>query len=210
MKFTSRSVLIYIAVNFPISFIFLALAAITSNTHQPFSILSTQMSQTGSPNANPSGWFFFSIGLWYGGIIMIPLNLYFLRRTKSIGIQGHLFPSIMFILASIGTFMVGLFPTVVSYTMHLVSAVLGLGFYGLGFLIFFFMLLVQDKKSLLLPYAFYLPFVTFLILTQSISLVNNLIPADGTFLSLALWEWSLFFSIVFMVISFTYLLREKS
>ncbi len=216
-RFNSRKTFFaFVCCNYGIAITCLCIAVISFSLVAPFSIMTTDISATGSPEGNTLGWYWLSIALWHGGITMLSISIFLRRAMGRLQIKGTGIVSAFFIIGSTGTFMVGWFPSVVSYAMHLTSAVMAFGGFGLGYLVFLVLLCLPAArrdttaystmvKPLGIAYCFYLFVVAGIMSTQGYVIFQG--GADfnafrGTFLSVSLWEWLLFFGTIAMVIAF--------
>ncbi|MFX0102463.1 MAG: hypothetical protein ACFFCS_23050 [Candidatus Hodarchaeota archaeon] len=226
-KFSPKSLGLYILINYSLAIAFLITATVSyhfydlSRGKDGFSFLWDDISATGSISGNAPGWIYFSIFLWYAALLMVPINFYFLRRMKQMKIPAYPVIVILYFIGTIGNFLVGCFPSGTIREGHLTSAILAFSGYLLGFIIFFFSILVkkyvklrnspEERKKmnivnpLFLPYILLFAIVIGVAITQGHVLVDGIANIDdyrGTIQSISLWEWSIFFTIVIMFISF--------
>lgn len=226
-KFTPKALGIYILINYSLAIAFLIFATVTfhftdlADGGDGFSFLWDDISAAGSITQNKRGWVFLSLFLWYGALIMVPLNLYFLRRMRQMRIPGYPVIITLYFTGLVGNFLVGCFPSGTIHDAHLISAIIAFSGYLLGFIVFFFSILVkkyvklrkdpEERKKmnlvnpLFLPYILLFGIVIGVIITQGHVLVDGISNIDdyrGTIQSISLWEWSIFFTIVIMFISF--------
>ncbi len=111
----------------------------------PFSFLTVQISQLADLQNNPIGGLIFAICFIAAGIIILPHAIY-LYRVMQPDVKIASVVSAAFIAGSgIGIIIVGLFPSDVNYTMHIVGAILAFGGIALGAL---FSLFPNIKKLL--------------------------------------------------------------
>ncbi len=112
---------------------------------RPFSFLTVQISQLADLWDNPVGGVIFAICFVVAGVIIIPHAMYMYQVMQpDVKIASAI--SALFIGASgIGILIVGIFPSNVNYTMHIVGAILAFGGIALGAL---FSLLPNIKKIL--------------------------------------------------------------
>ncbi|MHA1681354.1 MAG: hypothetical protein ACTSUE_10115 [Promethearchaeota archaeon] len=209
--FTSRSLKFYILVNYSIAIVFLFLATLTLHLESGFSFMDDDISATGSPDENPTGWFFFSIFLIYGGLFMVPICIFYNKAMKRRGYNARLAVSTFYAIGCIGTALVGIFPSSVNRVCHLTSAVLAFGGYGMGFVVYFVINVYRRRWKTLLPYLVFFPIIGGLVVTQGIVIFTADADFDafrGTILSISLWEWLMFFSIVFMFVVKAYMLSK--
>ncbi|MHA1791743.1 MAG: hypothetical protein ACTSVI_03800 [Promethearchaeota archaeon] len=208
MNLTKKFLRYYILTNYSIIGAFLFTSVILLNIHSGFSFLNNDMSSAGLQGVNPKGWIFFSLTMWYGAIVMFPLNFFFHSSIRYLGTKHAWCISFFFFTGSIGMFMVGLFPSSVSHLIHVVSAALAFGGYGFGILLYFFVALKRKMMAFLAPCIIFIAVVTGLIITQGHVIINGDADFDafrGTFYSISLWEWIYFFCLVFVIISFTFI-----
>lgn len=201
--FNRKSLLLYLVCNYSLALLFLALATITLAMEKGFSFLVNDISNTGSPGRNPRGWFFFSIFLVYGGVLMIPVDRFFFKRMKSLDMNAAMIITVFYLTGSIGTALVGVFPSEVSYFMHVLSAGLAFGGYGFGFLIFLGVVIRQKRWQFTWTYIILLPVIAGLMITQGYIIFTANADFDafrGTIMSVSLWEWLLFFSVILTLI----------
>ncbi len=88
-----------------------------------FSFATKQISGLASQGNNPVGRYFFNIGMAISGILMIPLTLYFPRVICTDYPKMGKIATFWLFLSAIGNTFVGLFPSGVNYTMHVIGAI---------------------------------------------------------------------------------------
>ncbi len=175
---------------------------------RPFSFLTVQISQLADLGDNPVGGLIFAACFIIAGIIIVPHAIY-LYRVMQPDVKVASGIAAIFIAGSgIGIMIVGIFPSNVNYTMHIVGAIAAFGGIALGAL---FSLFPNLKKILrkapwpkpwqvLVTYGQLLAATLVTLFLVGIPLLNEL--AAGTFSSdnppvwWPLCEWLLLFSAV--------------
>jgi hypothetical membrane protein len=189
---------------------FLVLAAIMFIQHGSYSILANQISDLGALTKNPSGWYLFSIAMFTGAAVTLPLDALIDKKIKELGIKGGRAVSVLYYLGSIGMAGVGAFPSSWIHATHLASAAVAFGGFAFANFIFFGICFRQKRLRVAWPSVFFIPIAALIITTQAISFGTGVFPADYTFLSFSLWEWTLFFAAIFLIVATSLFLVRAS
>lgn len=200
-----REVTLYLGTCIGASMALLAIACGLLAVDDGFSILTTQISHSGSPRSNPRGWPFFVASLCFAGVAVVPVNLYFRRGLARLGSRVTGFATALVFVGSAGIFLVGLFPASVSYVMHVTAAAMALGGYGFSFVLQGPVLL-KNHPGLVRSYGIlYGWFVTLVVVGFSVVIYTFAAgifdAAVGTWMSFSLWEWLLYFALMVMLLA---------
>ena len=162
-----------------------------------FSFLSTQVSSLGSFKPERVGSYFFTIGFVLMGVLMLPHGLFLFRTIKDdLGVYGKI-SFVFLMMACVGIVFVGLIPTNISYTIHVIAA--GMAFGGIAFGMILIMPPLKNRVKRgaewpTWPLIIVLFFPLLIIAVLSITLIG--IPAfDGVFKGVGFTEpdfWPLF------------------
>lgn len=210
-RFTTRSLLAYITVTFSIAIAFLAAATIMLHLHAGFSFMVNDISSTGSPSRNPGGWPLFTGFMLIAGAIMVPVAVHYRRAMGTLGIPGTGFVSACYVLGSAGTALVGISPSEIVHGFHLAFAVVAFGGHGLGLVAFLIGALRARQYRVAWPYVALFTVIAGLFVTQGYVIFTGGADFDafrGSILSVSLWEWSLFFTIVFTLVATSVMLAR--
>lgn len=172
-----------------------------------FSFLSTQVSSLGGFRPESPGYYLFTFGLIFTGILLIPHGLFLYQCLKDdLGILGYISVVLLF-FASIGISLVGIFPTDLSYAAHLIAAIMAFGGIGLGMLFMLFPLIKMARNRMDWPsYKLIIILSLPLLITMVITGIIVGIPVGMQLLNgleidepeiWALCEWFLVFTSVF-------------
>jgi hypothetical membrane protein len=145
-----------------------------------------------------SGWFIFSISIWYLSITVIPLLQYLRRMIKLINTWAD---EINFLLYWIGTFffiLIGVFPDTEDgsffHRAHVFVAIVSNIFYNVGlFLLWFRSRRVFPRKNVLFVVIVYFASLFFMIFGQIYRKAIGLQYPGPGILSFTMWEWVLFY-----------------
>ncbi|MHA1371046.1 MAG: DUF998 domain-containing protein [Promethearchaeota archaeon] len=198
-KLNKNELLIYVMINYGIAALFLALAIITLTNESGFSFLVNDISHTGSSGRNPRGWYFFSIFMVCSGITSIPNVMYIYNGLKRNRFTCSKTILIFYLVALIGTTLVGLFPSDLNHLMHVLSAALAFGGFTLALLTFFLNALAKKLYRISMLSILLISVIALTIITQGRTVLYYDSDFDrfrGTIYSFSLWEWLLFFTIV--------------
>ncbi len=105
-----------------------------------YSIFERTISNLGSRDDSPYGWYFLSIGMISWGVLMIPLFLYYHRRIRQISKHGARTGTIFGFIGCIFVILIGFFTDdrsilifgIEMRTIHVIIAIIGIGGIALG------------------------------------------------------------------------------
>ncbi len=189
---------------------------------RPFSFLTIQISQLAELEDNPVGGVIFAICFIVAGVIIVPHAIYLYRVMQpDVKIASGI--SAVFIGGSgIGIIIVGLFPSNVNYTMHIVGAILAFGGIAMGALFSLLSIIKKISRKAVWPRPWQVILMYGqLVVAMMVTLFLVGIPlygalSAGTFSSYnppywwALCEWLLLFSAVAWSILLVYMAPRQT
>lgn len=175
-----------------------------------YSLINMAISDLGAPHYNPSGWYFWSIGMTFIGITVIPLIPYVYRRLIVINKYITRIGTLFVILAVIGIIGLGIFPQFESFlTLHQINA--GFVFSGLYIALFFLEIpVIRDLRIKKINSAIFL-FIGWsgLISSLFVQIFSLIVNGSQWFFNDSFWEWVLMLCIFSAYIILLYILPEE-
>jgi hypothetical membrane protein len=200
--------------------VFSVFMAISWILYPGFNLTRMEISQLGSPDLNPAGWVFWSIGMGLTGVLYLPIIPYINNRIGKINGKITKMGTILLYVSAIGSIGVGVIPQFahVSFqTIHVINAGMALGGLYLG-MFFWGLPLLKEKimqKKLVLIAIFGWGAPIGFIITQSIRLMINVpeileqISTLPWYFTFQTWEWLLMICIMAAFLILIYAIPEE-
>jgi len=173
-----------------------------------YSIFERAISNLGSRDDSPYGWYFLSIGIMSWGVLMIPLFLYYHRRISQICNTTAKIGTFFGLIGCIFVVLIGIFTDdrsilifgIEMRTIHVIIAIIGIGGIGLGLMTYSIPIQVDhfskrghkqfNGKLVLLGYSLIYSGGIGAIISEIIKELQGIddFPGPG-FLSFTFWEW---------------------
>lgn len=187
---------------------------------EPYLIISEYVSNLGNPIFNPLGWFLFSMAFIFLAMTFIPCVLYLHKKLEQIYKVVTKIGTIFNFIASIGMFMLALFPNLdILMIPHATAAILAFGGMVSGAICYWYVMIkdtitraIKNKETLII-----IILISIVLLLSTILIIGLLQIVDLTifinttpiFLAAPFWEWMLLFSLTFHVLIIGLIVPKK-
>jgi len=184
-----------------------------------FSFLTTQVSGLGGFRPENPGYYIFTFGFIFMGLLLIPHGLYLFRSVKSdLGVYGRI-SFFLLIMACVGIMCVGIFPMSFSRALHWIGAGMAFGGIAIGMIFLIGPLRKRIKRGAEWPtwpliIVLFAPLIITAILTIAIvgvpviiQILNNQELNEPEIW--ALFEWLLVFSSMYWFVGIVYTYKPE-